>query len=166
MRPEDRIDPSHQGKRSCLRALGVLLTVLGVVCLAAGVIDFATKFGSVEAPKLMFLWFVGIPLLAVGQFLARLGYMGAVARYEAGEIAPVATDTLNAVAEESSKGISTIARAIKEGLSDKPEGRNAETCPACGSALARICPACRAPNDADARFCDKCGVGLEPPADS
>jgi hypothetical protein len=41
--------------------------------------------------------------------------MGKVARYSAAELAPVAKDTFNYVAKESSEGVSSIAKSIKQG---------------------------------------------------
>jgi hypothetical protein len=175
MRHEDKIDPGHEGKRAALRGLGILLCLIGGILLAVGLIDFFSAFAGFGGPPRLFgCAFVGMILLGIGASLLKFGFMGAAARYEAGEIAPVATDTLNAVAEDADEGIKTVAHAIREGLTGEPEEGEAVRCPACGeendndasfckscgAALARICPACKARNDADARFCDKCGAEL------
>ncbi len=177
MRPEDRIDPEHGRKRAALRGVGILLCVIGGIFLAVGLMDFFSAFGNSEGPPRLF-WcaFVGMILLGIGISLAKLGFIGAVARYQAGEIAPVATDTFNAVAEGAGEGIATVARAIKKGLSCGFEAEAGVACPACGeendtdarfckscgAALAKLCPACKAENVPEARFCDKCGSELPP----
>ena len=102
--------------------------------------------------------------------LLKAGYMGHIARYVAGETAPVVTDTFNYVAERGAPGI----RAIKSALQDQsaPQANlscascgaehdsDAQFCDRCGVALntARTCVGCAAENDRDAKFCDSCGM--------
>ena len=62
--------------------------------------------------------FLGMPLIFVGGAMLQYAYMGTVARYAAGELAPVATDTVNYMAEGSAGGVQTISRAIGEGLAE------------------------------------------------
>ena len=50
--------------------------------------------------------------------MTKFAYMGKVARYSAAELAPVAKDTLNYIAKESSEGISSVAQTIKESSSN------------------------------------------------
>jgi len=100
------------------------------------------------------------------------------ARYQAGEMVPVAEDA----AEDLSPTISSIASAVSEGIrrgageSGTPEtdsgGRirhrcgtlndpEDRFCKGCGEDLGNpVCPSCGKENDADARFCDGCGAGL------
>ena len=87
-------------------------------------------------------------MLGIGTMLLKLGYMGAVARYIAGETAPVAGDTINYLADETHGSMRKIAGAIGEGLRGT-------------AAVATVaCPACGHGNDADARFCDQCGAKM------
>ena len=102
--------------------------------------------------------------------------MGRVARYQAQQIAPVAKDTFNYMAEGTQEGIKTVVGAIGEGLRQGGPGGSPQTmvrchkcnalieaeakfCSQCGQAVGKTkaCPQCRELNDPDARFCDNCG---------
>jgi len=173
MRPR-LIDPKHESKRSVLRIAGPLVLGLGVVLTAIG---FGTVIlGDPFSNKGMAaLPFVGMPLMFVGLVMTSLGFMGAVTRYQAAEVAPVATDTINYVAEETQDSVRTVANAIGEGLRGETT-QEPLTCPACsalneagsrfcdqcGGAFPtdQTCPKCGQANDPDARFCDHCGDPL------
>ena len=81
--------------------------------------------------------FVGIPLLAVGGWLAMAGFGGAAARYVAGEGAPVARDSLDYLTRPAATSVATGRRT------------GGPYCRACGTR-----------NDAAASFCDSCGKSL------
>jgi RNA polymerase subunit RPABC4/transcription elongation factor Spt4 len=114
------------------------------------------------------------------------GYAGAMARYQAAEIAPVQKDTFNYVADGTQEGVKTAAKAVGEGLSsglaaggmagigssgedNEPgvrchkcnfvETSDAKFCSNCGAAMekSKPCPKCNELNDPDAKFCDNCG---------
>ena len=133
-----------------------------------------TGFGIVAAGMLM---------AAVGGAMTTWGYMGRVARYAAGELAPVGKDTFNYMAGGTRDGVRTVATAVGEGLglrrpAGSASGDSTSTagpaCPSCGAAndadakfcdecgrpLHRACDQCSAVNDADAKFCDECGNRL------
>jgi hypothetical protein len=173
MRRRNSINPESPVHRSFLRTLGALLAVAGGVFMAIGLVSFFSAFGSHGSPELFWCVFVGAPLLAIGLALLKFGYMGAIARYAAGEIAPVATDSFDYVARRSRRGVRDLTSAIADGLTGD---RAAEPCPACGAdndaaarfcdqcgerfAVERACPACGVDNDPGARFCDACGQSL------
>lgn len=170
-----QIDPRHTEARNALRAIGFLVLVIGGIFLAVGVIDFFASFGSFRPPRLFWCAFVGMPLVGIGIAMLKAGFMGAVARYQANEYAPVAKDTFNYIADETQDGVRTVASAIGDGL--RGEGRKTDeadlTCPDCGAsnqagskfcdqcggALPQdvVCPGCGESNDPDARYCDRCG---------
>jgi hypothetical protein len=78
-------------------------------------------------------------------------FQGAIARYQAGEVAPVAKDTINYLAEGTQEGVKTVATAVAEGIAAGMGGpRKADN----------RCPKCSHSNDADAKFCKNCGVAL------
>jgi len=175
MNPQSPLDPKHQGKRAILRKVGPVILVIGGIFLAIGLIDFFMAFGGSGPPTKFWCAFVGIPVMFVGGVLTQMGYMGAMGRYVAGEMAPVAKDTFNYMAHGTQDGVRTVAQALGEGLGLREAGTSAVACPQCGhendgdanfcddcgSPLARVCPACQKANDADARFCDGCGAALE-----
>lgn len=161
--------------RETLRSLGVVVTGIGVVFTAIGLISFFSAFGSFGPPRYFWCAFIGLPLIGLGSNLMRYGYMGAVGRYVAGEVAPVAKDTINYLADGTEDTIAKVSRAVGEGLSragqagatqivrchkcnhDNPA--DAKFCNGCGAALQKNkpCPDCGELNDPDAKFCDNCG---------
>lgn len=157
--------------RNILRIFGPILLVLGIVALVIGLMDFFSAFNSVGKPSNFGIFFVALPLIFTGALMTGYGYMGAIARYRAGEIAPVAKDTLNYMADGTKDGLKTIASSIKEGLSDKKHleilcdkcghlnSENSKYCKHCGTLLRqnKSCNACGKKNDLDASFCSSCG---------
>jgi RNA polymerase subunit RPABC4/transcription elongation factor Spt4 len=159
-----KLDPGHNKTRKVLRIAGPILLVIGFLL-------FAT----------IILGFIGIPLIFAGAVMTIYGYMGKVARYTAGEMAPVGKDTFNYVATGSKEGISAVASAIGEGLKEggvslggeskesvrchkcnSVQDADAKFCDDCGTALlkSKPCPGCAELNDADAKFCDNCGQSI------
>ena len=137
--------------------------------MAIGLISFFSAFGSFGPPRYFWCAFVGMPLIAVGAALSKFGYMGAVGRYVAGEIAPVAKDSVNYMAVESKDAIRHVAEAVGSGLSQRSAANRrcpkcnvdnqaeAKFCNDCGAALMKNCAHCGKSNAPTARFCDKCG---------
>src|ERR1700722_16634847 len=171
--PDDRIDPNHESKRNALRVLGMVVLVVGICFSAAGLISFFGAFGGHERPKYFWCAFVGLPLVAIGFHLLSAGFLGAAARYMAGESAPVAKDTFNYVATETKEGVRNVAQAVTEGVMAGKSGvgtqnkcpkcnevndGDAKFCKECGTPLGRTkpCPSCRELNDHSAKFCDHC----------
>jgi RNA polymerase subunit RPABC4/transcription elongation factor Spt4 len=175
---QKQIDPGHKGPRNVLRTIGPILLGLGGLLLVIGIASFFMAFGGSEPPKYFWCAFIGIPLLGVGGAMTSLGFMGRIARYHAQEIAPVAKDTFNYMAEGTRDGVKTMAGAIGQGLSEGGFGvaggsetkvrchkcnalvdDDAKFCGQCGQALTKSkpCPQCSEVNDPDAKFCDNCG---------
>jgi len=150
--PEDKPDISstYAGPRSLLRLLGPVLMVIGGIFTIIAMIDFFTSFGTFNAPSKFWMAFVGLPLIGVGTWMARFGYLGVAAGYVAGEVAPIAKDVANYLADETEEATATVARAITRGVT---EGVGRET-------TRKTCPHCRADNDPDADYCASCGKGL------
>ena len=114
-------------------AAGVL--ILAAYFLYVGLSDFIAA--DDDPPQKFWMLFVGLPLVAVGLWLAGAGFGGAAARYAAGEGAPVARDSLDYVTRRDGAG--------HDG--DEPAG-------------GPYCRACGTRNDAEASFCDSCGKSL------
>lgn len=81
--------PNQAGARTAFRVLGVLLVGAGLVCVVVAGIDFFRAAAAFGEPTKFWLFFVGLPLLAVGGGLMQAGYAGVAARYMSGEYAPV-----------------------------------------------------------------------------
>jgi hypothetical protein len=131
------------------------------------------KFGDArivteKSPDRFWMCFVGMPIAIAGIWATRFGYLGAAARYVAGETAPVARDTVNYVLDGTKETIREVAQAVRgEGGKDVAcptcgHGNDADAkfCDECGTALRRACPKCGDLNAADAKFCDDCGTPL------
>ncbi|MDF3058877.1 MAG: putative rane protein [Rariglobus sp.] len=115
--------PAHEGNRTVLRAGGVVAVIVGGLFLLVGGIDFFSAFGTFHSPTKFWCFFVGIPLLALGANLLRMGYLGAVSRYMAAETVPVIRDSAVEVAEglrPTVRGIVSDLRA--SGQPDAPAG--------------------------------------------
>ena len=147
MDEETKIDPRHSNTRQFLRKLGPLLAGAGLLLMVIGVGSFFASFGTFEPPRYLWCCFLGIPLLAVGLGMTQFAYLGAFARYVAGEAAPVQKDTFNYLAEGTKEGVKTLATAVGEGFA------------AAGRTQVR-CRKCNHGNDADAKFCKNCGASL------
>ena len=169
-------NPGHHnqnGVRNALRSIGPFILVAGVILVLIGFVSFFSAFGSYGTPRYFWCAFLGMPLIGVGLSLSRLGYMGAVGRYVAGEIAPVAKDTVNYLAEENKDAIRHVSEAIGAGLNHSRPSTTLVRCHKCNTenqAQAKFCNNCAAAllknkscaqcgelNDPDARFCDNCG---------
>jgi rRNA maturation endonuclease Nob1 len=87
-----------------------------------------------------------MPLLVVGINISSLGYGADLAKYQSREMAPVAKDTFNYLANETSEGVEAITRAVQKGKSTVVE--------------AKVCSACQELNKMDAKFCNECGQSL------
>ena len=177
MARNDDLNSRYAALRGTLRLLGPVLVVTGAGFMAVGFIDFFSAFGTFGPPRNFWACFVGLPILSVGIWMTKFGYLGVAAGYVAGEVAPVGKDVANYLGEGTRETVADLARAVGEGFA---QARGQETapnqcpqchaandadagfCSACGAALKKTkrCPACGHLGDADAKFCDKCGGGL------
>ena len=130
MSNESNGDPYAQ-QRFMLRAVGIVVTGIGLIFMVAGVVSFFSSFNSFEPPQYFWCCFVGMPLLGIGAAMCQYGFLGAYTRY---------------VSTETRPAIKSVVSAISEGLAP----RNAD----------RLCPRCHTSNEADARFCKQCGAPL------
>jgi len=108
--------PNHAAVRRVLCIGGPLIALAGVVFIIIGIASFFTAFGTGEPPSSFWCVFVGMPLLFVGAVMCQIGFLGAFARYVAGETAPVAKDVVNYMGENTQPGIKAVAKAITEGV--------------------------------------------------
>ena len=178
---ERKIDPRHSGVRAFLRVVGPLTAMAGLVFAIVGFASFFSAFGSFGPPRYFWCAFVGLPLMVVGIGMTAFGFMGAVVRYQAGELAPVGKDAFNYLAKGTKDGVKAVAGAIGAGLAEGTGARgtqektvlrchkcnadndaDAKFCSQCGAALSktRPCPDCADLTDPDAKFCDNCGREL------
>jgi len=133
--------------RNVFRVAGMLLTCIGLVLIVMG---FSALFSTMNAdpfaddsfgpPKRFFLAFIGMPVLAVGAWCLQAGFMGAAARYAAGEGAPVLKDSVAYLTD--GEGLLGVGRTVDDADSKfcsscgKPAGQAARFCESCGHAFA------------------------------
>ena len=136
---------NQSGARTVFRVAGVALLVVGIAAVGYGFISFASGIFSDEmsAPSGMgrsFAMFAGGAVVAVVGFgLTSAGFMGATARYGAGETMPVVKDSAAYLTD--GEGVLGVGRTV--GSSDRVAGP--------------YCSACGVRNDEAAKFCDGCG---------
>lgn len=146
-------DDSHENLRNVLRVVGPLLIVVGLGFFVAGIISFDKDFNErresihrgfpgfsepqpkESGPGGFWMCFLGVPLMGIGGFATKVGFLGTAARY---------------VVHETRDSVSVFAGAVAEGIRDG--SRDEEDGP--------DCPSCGVSNDVDARFCDGCGASL------
>jgi hypothetical protein len=169
------IDPGHEETQGCLRTIGPVMVVVGLILTAIGLVSFFSAFGSFSPPRYFRCALIGLPMTGIGLSICKFGFMGAVTRYVAGEVAPVGKDTINYMADGTKEAVRDVAATVADGIRSGATAEaaacpkcNAENdpdarfCKNCGAPLAtqRNCPNCGHPNAADARFCDNCGRSL------
>lgn len=143
---------NQPGTRNALRVLGLLGLATALALLVIAGRDFFTAFSGDGQPKRFWLFFVALPLLAVSGWLLQAGFLGAGARYAAGEVAPVARDTMGYLRTDPT-GDTCAACGTRNDA-------GSTYCDNCGQPLRRGCAACDAANDADAKYCASCGKPL------
>jgi hypothetical protein len=151
MSEETKIDPKHASVQRALRMWGPILAGIGLLLIIIGIGSFFASFGSFEPPRYFWCAFLGMPILFVGLVFCGFAFLGAIARYQTGEVAPVAKDTFNYLAEGTREGVKTVAAAIGEGIATGMSG---------SPKVDNRCPMCGHSNDADAKFCKDCGAAL------
>ncbi|MEK4628570.1 zinc ribbon domain-containing protein [Solibacillus sp. FSL R7-0682] len=139
------VTEEHQQAKKFFKFFGPFLLVIGIGCLVIAIFEFFT-LDFFEEPKLDWLFFVGMPFLFVGFIFTGLGYGSTVAKYQSREMAPIAKDTFNYLAEETTEGFEKIAQAIHTGKSTIIQ--------------ARSCDHCQHLNPMNANFCNECGKNL------
>ena len=141
---------NQSGARTPFRILGSLALIAALALMVTAGVELFTLEGF-EEPTRFWMFFVGIPLLAVGGWLLQAGFMGVGARYASGELAPVVKDTAHYLTD--GQGL------LGAGRSRSDDAVTTSTAPA-GSATGPYCRSCGTRNDADARFCDSCGTAM------
>lgn len=134
--------------RAGFRLLGVVLTPVGVVLLGVGFYRFVTfdpAYWDSGPPEGFLMFALGGLLAVVGFGFLNAGFMGAAARYGAGETMPVVKDGATYLTD--GKGLLGVG----------------QTAPDTATATATAGPFCRqcgVRNDDSAKFCDGCGTSL------
>lgn len=111
----NEINPKGDKQRNKFRKLGKIILAIGLLCIATSITESIVGQGM---PKLGWLSFIGIPLTFVGSVLLQFGYMGAAARFMAGETMPVAKDSINYLGKNTTEGVEAFSKAAFSGLKE------------------------------------------------
>ena len=136
----------NRNQRIFLRVLGGVLLVAGIYLVVTGGMGIADEMDSGTDNG-----FGSILKLGAGGFLCvfglgalNAGFIGAQARYAAGETMPVVKDSASYLSD--GEGVLGVGRTVD----DVPA--EAKTGP--------FCSKCGVRNDAEAKFCDSCGAAI------
>ena len=118
-------EPAQNSIRTTFRIVGPLVFLTGLICVIIAGAELINS--GMEPPRHFWLAFVGMPLMFVGFVLSSYGFMGAVARFAAAEVAPVAADSVNYMAEETKGGVETVAKAAAKGIVEGIDAGHAQS---------------------------------------
>lgn len=138
-------------KRLLFRVVGVVSMGIALVLMALAIADFVHTFSSDDfdaQPTKFWYFFVALPFFIVGGAGLQAGFMGAAARYGAGETMPVVRDSASYLTD--GEGLLGVGRTVD----DRPASS------AASSATGPYCRKCGIRNDDTAKFCDACGSAL------
>jgi zinc-ribbon domain len=138
----------NRTQRTVLRVLGVVLLLAGLYLVITGGMHFADDMNSASVdsgPGPILRLGAGGFLVVFGLGALNAGFLGAQARYAAGETMPVVKDS---------------ASYLSDGQGVMGVGRTVDDAPAPATKTGPYCSKCGVRNDADAKFCDSCGSSL------
>lgn len=169
-------DQRHQDTRKFLRVLGPCIVGIGLIFTLIGLVSFFSAFGNFGSPRYFWCAFIGLPMMGFGAMITQFAYVGAIMKFQAREMTPVATETFNDVVDGTQSGMRKMARAVSGGIQEGISGSEVNDCSRCGHSndadarfcsdcgesmtSVRVCSSCRAANDQTAAFCDQCGQSL------
>ena len=171
----------HSKAKKVFRVLGLISLSAGIIITIIFFINFFSDFynpGSFMVPKLSFLGFIGIPLIAFGLICLSIGFMKEINQFTASQTVPVAKDVVNymidGTRDEFEKTISYGVKKYKEYKENELIERNnkcakcgtinpedAKFCSNCGSEITLKCPKCGLVNDDHSNYCNECGTKLK-----
>lgn len=154
----------HESLKKKLKIGGTAALAVGLVCTIVAFVNFFTVFGNPDAgmPKLFFLGFIGLPLIAIGAIMLVFGFHREMGRFVKNESMPVVCEA----AEELTPTIEDIASAVRgDGKTEcqhchTANDVNSKFCKSCGNPIAVTCPHCGQTVDGDSAFCKNCGKRL------
>ena len=138
--------------RTLFRVLGIVCMGIALVLIALAIADFMRTMSSddfMAQPTKFWYFFVALPFFAVGGFCLQAGFLGAAARYGAGETMPVVRDSAAYLSD--GEGILGVGRTVDDAAA--PTASNT-------TAGGPFCSTCGTRNDGDAAYCDSCGAAL------
>lgn len=160
------MNDKHIKNKKLFKILGISFSIIGLVCVIIGMVSFFKGFNNMEAPKLFYFCFIGIPFLGIGINLFTLGFKGEILKYNKNESVPV----INEASGELKPAIKNVVDAVKDGFGNNTNSivcscgtsndKNSKYCKNCGKPLYTVCPNCGANCPIDSKYCNNCGSKL------
>jgi len=147
----DTGNPGFEGqarKRMAFRVVGVLSMGTALTLIALAIADFVSAMNSDDwnaEPTKFWYFFLAMPFFLVGGACLQAGFLGAAARWGAGETMPVVKESASYLSD--GRGVMGVGRTVD----DQPAG---------ASVTGPFCRRCGVRNDDTAKFCDACGSAL------
>ncbi len=120
-----------------LKIVGIIVVVIGAIIDLIAFINFGLTDTSVEEASLLYLFWVGSPIISIGGILIFFGHL-----------------------KNIDKG-GTVDTFIKCDNCGKPLKIDSNYCNNCGENTEVECPQCKGMNPSGAKFCNKCGTRLK-----
>lgn len=124
--------PRSQTARNAFRVVGALLMALALFFIISAFVDFFSfdngLDGSGQGPTKFWMFFVGIPLFAVGGWCLQAGFVGVAARYGANQTVAAVREFGSAFRGEEEQGPFCSSCGARQ-------ASDARFCHACGHAL-------------------------------
>ena len=143
--------------KKALKILGGAVAIIGLALAIVGFSNLFTASHDKGFPKLFWLTFVGLPLLAFGLTLLLFGFRGEISRYAIHATLPIMNETLQELPP-------TIQSFTEKSLSCEcgtKNPANSKFCSNCGKSLVKTCPSCNQVVDNNANYCNACGAKIE-----
>ena len=135
---------SQPALRNTLRVVGVVSMAVALVLIAVAISDFFASVDTMQGPTKFWMFFLAMPFFVIGGAGLQWGFLGAAARYGAGETMPVVKDSAAYLSD--GEGVLGVGRTVD----DRPAG----------TTTGPFCSKCGVRNDEDAKFCDACGATI------
>lgn len=152
---------NQQKKTMIFRVLGAVFTTIGLVLSIIGFANFFANIRGDEFPKLFWLAFVGIPLLAVGGMLLLVGFWPEFSAKRIEKLLPKMKELQQEMAPIADELAASADAAKITCECGKINSSSSKYCSNCGKELVKSCPNCKQPVDSNAKFCNACGSKIE-----
>jgi hypothetical protein len=120
-----------------LKILGWVILTIGALIDLVAFADFFIISMNNDGVSLVFLFWIGSPIISIGGILLFFGYFKHF---------------------DDNQGIDTFIKCDTCGYDNN---NDANYCNNCGNTIDVVCPNCGAKNNSEAKFCNKCGKRLK-----